>query len=286
MLIPPSLLMIVYGVLSEESIGRMFIAGIVPGLVLAGAFCLMIVAMATWLPGRLFVSGADRPAAPDHAETWGSAARKAAPIAGLVGLVLGGLYSGFFTPTEAGAVGALAALAVALARRSLDLGRFWRTIIETGHIAVCVLFLIMAATLYSRMLALSGLPGEITEVVGALGLGTYGFLAVYLLIIVLLGCLIDSVSIMLIMLPIALPIATALGIDLVWFGVLTVVAVEIGLITPPFGISVFTVKATLNDPRVTLHDIFAGVAPFVLCMMGVLAVLVAFPGLSTWLARM
>jgi C4-dicarboxylate transporter, DctM subunit len=284
MLIPPSLLMIIYGVLAEESIGRMFIAGLVPGILLAIGFCVMIVVMAYVTPEKV-----GRPEAlvdVPSTETLGSAARKFLPIASLVVLVLGGLYGGLFTPTEAGAVGAAGALVIALLRRRLTWPKFWSVLVETGFVSVSVLFLILAAMLYSRMLALTGMPGAVTDLITDLGLGPWGFLLGYIAIVILLGCIIDSVSIMLIMLPIALPVARAFGMDIVWFGVITVVAVEIGLLTPPFGVSVYTVKSALNDPRIGIRDIFAGAFPFVLAMVVVLAILVAFPGLSTWLAYM
>jgi C4-dicarboxylate transporter, DctM subunit len=286
MLIPPSLLMIIYGVLAEESIGRMFIAGIVPGLLLALGFGIAIVAMAYLKPAlvgsREALEGLQDD---DGGETAASALRKFVPIALLVALVLGGLYGGFFTPTEAGAVGAAGAFVVALVKRRLTLSKLWQVLVETGFVSVSVLFLIIAASLYSRMLALTGMPGAVTGAIGDLGFGLWGFLILYVLIVIALGCIIDSVSIMLIMLPIVLPIARAFGIDIVWFGVITVVAVEIGLLTPPFGVSVYTVKAALNDPRIGIKDIFAGAAPFVLTMVVVLAVLMAFPSLSTALAR-
>ncbi len=284
MLIPPSLLMIIYGVLSEQSIGRMFIAGIIPGIVLAIMFSVMIVTMAHLMPQRLYVArDADHVA--DHTETIGSAIIKAIPIVALIGVVLGGLYGGLFTPTEAGAAGAAGALIIALVRRTLGPRQFWRVLVETGQVTVSVLFLVMAASLYSRMLALTGLPATVATAITTLGLELYGFLGVYVLVVLGLGCIIDSVSIMLIMLPIVLPIATQFGMDLVWFGVVTVVAVEIGLITPPFGISVYTVKATLNNPNITIRDIFAGSFPFVLCMAAVLVILIIFPSLSTMLVR-
>lgn len=284
MLIPPSLLMIIYGVLAEESIGRMFIAGVIPGIILAIGFGLLIVGMAYLRPAMIMTQGAeaDRIALPQ--ESWRSATLKFVPILILITLVLGGLYGGFFTPTEAGAVGAAGALVIALARRRLNWQKLWNVLVETGYVSVSVLFLIIAASLYSRMLALTGMPAAVTEGITHLGLGSWGFLAAYVLIVVALGCIIDSVSIMLIMLPIVLPIARGFGMDVVWFGVVTVVAVEIGLLTPPFGVSVYTVKSALNDPRITIRDIFAGSFPFVLMMAAVLLVLVAFPPLSTWLA--
>ncbi len=286
MLIPPSLLMIIYGVLAEESVGRMFIAGIIPGIVLAAGFGLLIVGMAYLRPGMIMENPADIARSDGHHETWRSATLKFLPILVLITLVLGGLYGGLFTPTEAGAVGAAGALAIALLRRRLDWKKLWNVLTETGYVSVSVLFLIISAMLYSRMLALTGMPAAVTEGITGMGWGPYGFLVAYLAIVIALGCIIDSVSIMLIMLPIVLPIARSFGMDIIWFGVVTVVAVEIGLLTPPFGVSVYTVKSALNDPRITIRDIFAGSLPFVLAMVLVLALLVAFPGLSTWLARM
>lgn len=283
MLIPPSLLMIVYGVIAEESIGRMFIAGLLPGVMLALGFAALIVGMAYLLPAKVGSEAALTRI--ESTETPATAALKILPIAALILLVLGGLYGGLFTPTEAGAVGAAGAFAIALLRRQLGWRRLWNVLVETGYVSVSVLFLILAASLYSRMLALTGMPGAVTEAITTLGLGPWGFLAAYVAIVIALGCIIDSVSIMLIMLPIVLPIARAFGMDIVWFGVVTVVAVEIGLLTPPFGVSVYTVKAALNDPRITIKDIFAGTMPFVAAMIVVLALLIAFPALSTALAR-
>lgn len=277
MLIPPSLLMIIYGVLAEVSIGRLFIAGVVPGLIMAAAFMAMIWLMARFRPGLVHEVG-NRP--PPQPETAATLAQKSVPILALIALVLGGLYSGFFTPTEAGAVGAFGALTIALVRRRLDLPRFWRILVETGFVSVGILFLLIAASMYSRMLAMAGVPAAIGDLITGAGLGIYGFLLVYVLCVVALGCIIDSSSILLIVTPIAVPIATAFGMDLIHFGIITVIAVEIGLLTPPFGLSVFAVKATLNDPRIGLETIFAGSMPFVLAMLAVLVLLVAFPGLA------
>ncbi|XKE46868.1 TRAP transporter large permease [Halomonas organivorans] len=286
MLIPPSLLLIIYGVLAEESIGRLFIAGIIPGLLLAGCFCLLIVVLARFFPG--FVGNADsleRHSDEPSAETLASLLKKGAPILALILLVLGGIYSGVFTPMEAGAVGALGAFIMTLLRGKLSPSRFWRVLVETGHVAVSVLFLIIAASLYSRMLAMSGVPEQITSMMIGSGLGAVGFVLLYLLVILLLGCVLDSVSILLIMVPIALPISASFGMDPTWFGIITVVAVEIGLITPPFGLSVYTVKASLDDQSIALKEVFVGVIPFVLCMLFVLLILAAFPWLSLVLAR-
>ena len=276
MLIPPSLLMILYAFLSEQSVGAMFLAGVMPGLVLAIAFSVAIVAMAWLFPG--YVGGTAAMNVPGMALR--EAAVKVAPVLLLIFVVLGGIYGGIFTATDAGAVGALGALALALTKRRLTPSIFWKVLVETGRISVSVLFLIIAANLYSRMLTLSGLPQFIVEWMAGLGFGVAGFLAVFIAIVLFLGCIIDSASIMLIVLPLMLPVAKTLGIDLVWFGVITVIAVEIGLLTPPFGISVYVVKSTLNDARITLWDIFAGTQPFTLIMFVVLLLIIAFPGIA------
>jgi len=289
MMIPPSLLMIIYGVLAEQSIGKLFIAGVIPGFLLALAFAVMIVLMATFTPAKVFdlqKLEALRQTQ-DTLPRMGAAvmAGKLVPIALLVALVLGGLYSGFFTPTEAGGIGAFGALLIAGARRRLGTGNLWKVLHETGSVSVGILVLLVAASFYSRMLSVAGVPVAIAELVRDAGLGPYGFLLLYVGIVLFLGMILDSSSILLIMTPIAAPIAAQMGFDLIHFGVITVLAVEIGLLTPPFGISIFTVKATLNDPKVSVESIFAGAMPFVGVMLLVLLLVALLPVLSLALVR-
>ena len=280
MLIPPSLLMIVYGVLAEVSIGKMFIAGVIPGIIIALGFSVMIWVYATFFPERI-MSRAAQPELSQRAMPAGEMALKSLPILALVVLILGGLYTGFFTPTEAGAVGAAGALLLALARGRLDWPKFWRVLRETGLVSAAILFLLIAAGLYSRMLSMAGVPQAIGDMVEHLGLGPYGFLLVFVIIILLMGMILDSTSILLIMVPIGAPIAQAMGFDLIHFGIVAIIAVEMGLLTPPFGISVFTVKATLNDPKVGIEQIFAGAMPFVVVMGIALLLIAAVPWLAT-----
>jgi len=289
MMIPPSLLMIIYGVLAEQSIGKLFIAGVIPGFLLALAFAVMIVLMATFTPAKVFdlqKLEALRQTQ-DTLPRMGAAvmAGKLVPIVLLVALVLGGLYSGFFTPTEAGGIGAFGALLIAGARRQLGTGNLWKVLHETGSVSVGILVLLVAASFYSRMLSVAGVPVAIAELVRDAGLGPYGFLLLYVGIVLFLGMILDSSSILLIMTPIAAPIAAQMGFDLIHFGVITVLAVEIGLLTPPFGISIFTVKATLNDPKVSVESIFAGAMPFVGVMLLVLLLVALLPVLSLALVR-
>ena len=206
---------------------------------------------------------------------------KLLPIVLLIVAVLGGIYAGIFTATEAGAVGALLALLTAAVRRKLSWRGFWGVLVETGHVTVSVSFLIICANIYTRMLAMSGTPQALVGWMAAAGLGVVAFMLLYLLLILLLGTIIDSSSILLIVLPLMLPIAQQFGLNLIWFGVVTVVAVEVGLLTPPFGLSVYVIKSTLGDTvDITLGDIFRGAAPFTLTMLTVLGLLVAFPQLS------
>jgi C4-dicarboxylate transporter, DctM subunit len=282
MLIPPSLLLILYGIIAEVSIGDLFTAGIVPGVVLAALFAIMIWILATFFPRFVMAAATSgRPAATQHPPL--VLLTKMIPITLLILVVLGGIYGGIFTPTEAGAVGALGAMLLAMARRTLNLKSLWAILIETGHVTASILFLLVAAHLYATMLALSGLPDFLGTWMRESGLGFYGILWVYLVVIIVLGCILDSASIMLILLPLILPIVSGLNVDLVWFGVLTVVAIEIGLLTPPLGVAVFVVKNNLQDDRISVNDIFAGAAPFAFTMFLLVLLLIAAPKMATML---
>lgn len=281
MLIPPSLLLIIFGLLAEKSIGDLFIAGIVPGLVLAAAFCLMIMLYAYLAPDKVqALTGAHTQKQRKDDLTIAQAMLSLLPMIGLVLLVMGGIYAGWFTPTESGAVGALGALLLAVARRRLTFATTWRVLIETGYVTVSILFLIIAANIYSRLLALSGMPQALDAWVTASQFGFYHLLFIYVLIIVAMGTLIDGVSIMLIMVPMFLPPLQSYGVNMIWFGIVTVIAVEIGLLTPPFGLSVFVIKSTLADKRITLNDIFAGAAPYAVVMFLVLLLIIFVPGIA------
>lgn len=285
MLIPPSLLMILYGFLSNQSVGDMFTAGIVPGLMLALAYGLGILAMATFRPDLVFEGGVAREIPDGDLMPVPELLAKLLPSITMIVLVLGGLYAGFFTATEAGAVGAALALLIALVKGKVTRESLWGVLTETGHVTVAVSFLIICASIYTRMLAMSGMPQFLVETMAQAGLGRTAFLMLYVGIVIALGTIIDSSSIMLIVLPLMLPIAEQFGMNLVWFGVITVVAVEIGLLTPPFGLSVFVIKSTLNDPRISLGDIFRGTAPFTLIMLAVLVLLLVFPQISLVLLK-
>jgi C4-dicarboxylate transporter DctM subunit len=276
MLIPPSLLLIIYGFVAEQSVGLLFLAAVIPGIILATAFGLAIVGMAHFWPSYV----GNPSDGGDVDIKIGEAAKMVLPVFILIVAVLGGIYGGIFTPVEAGAVGAAGALIIATLKRRLTWEKLWRVLLETGHTTVSVLFLILAANIYGRMLALSGLPQSVGELIGSMNLGFLGFMALYILLVVILGMFLDSISIMLIVLPLVLPIVQAFGGDLIWFGIITVIAVEMGLLTPPLGIAVYVVKSTITDASITLNQIFAGAFPYVVIMFIVTILLVIFPQLS------
>ncbi len=277
MLIPPSLLLILYGVLTEQSIGDLFLAGILPGLLLAFMFALGVIGMATFMPG--FTGRPEPGTGPRFTPL--QLLVKIVPIALLIGLVLGGIYAGFFTPVEAGAIGAIGALVLGLAKGTLPPKALWRVLVDTGLVTASVCFLIIAAQMYSRMLAFSGVPSGFGGYVVAADIGFWGVMFAYLAVVIVMGMILDSSSILLILVPLMLPVLGPFDVDLIWFGIVTVIAVEVGLLTPPFGISVYVIKSVIDDPAVTLWDIFAGAAPFALIMIVVLGLVLAFPALAT-----
>ena len=281
MIIPPSAMLIIYSFVAEQSVGDMFLAGVVPGLMLAVAYVAAI-----WGMGRLFpkfVGG--RPAADYERMPRREIASKTIPTLALITIVLGGIYTGWMTPVEAGAAGALAGLVIALMRRSMDWKGFWQVLIETGHITATILFLITAASIYSRMLGLAGLPNELGTYMSDSQATFFQIMLIYVLLMLFLGTLLDTASIILIVVPLFLPLIEPMGLSLVWFGIVTVVGAEIGLLTPPLGISCFVIKASLNDDRISLKDVFLGALPFAAVMLVVLVLLIVFPQLSLFILR-
>lgn len=280
MLIPPSLLMIVFGVLANTSIGDLFTAGILPGALLALAFSVCIFALATWRPSFVFSKGSALTMHGDEDVSPYVLVLKMLPILILILIVLGGIYGGFFTPTEAGGAGALAAFIIGVIRREITLKIFWEVAIEAGKVTAAICFLLIAAQLYSQMLTFSGLPYAVGQWLQSAQLGFVIVLFGYLVTVLILGCFLDSLSIMLILLPFVLPVLNGFGVNLVWFGLITIVAIEIGLLTPPLGMSAFVVKANLGGAKITTWQIFMGTMPMTITMGLFLLVVVFFPSIS------
>jgi len=279
MIIPPSAMLIIYSFVAEQSVGDMFLAGVVPGIMLAAAYIGAIWFMGKFFPN--FVGG--RPASDYERMPWKEIASKTLPTLALITIVLGGIYTGWMTPVEAGAAGSLAGLVIAMLRRSMSLKDFWQVLIETGHITATILFLITAASIYSRMLGLAGLPNQLGEFMSNSNAALFQIMVLYVLLMLFLGTLLDTASIILIVVPLFLPLIEPMGLSLVWFGIVTVVGAEIGLLTPPLGISCFVIKASLDDPRISLKDVFLGALPFAAVMLVVLIILIAYPQLSLFI---
>ena len=280
MLIPPSVMLILYAIITEQSVGHMFIAGVIPGLLLAMAFGIAILSMATFLP-KMVMSNAPGETGDDEPVLNGMRIlRMVFPVFLLVGIVLGGIYTGWFTATEAGAAGAVGALIVAFVKKRLSPKRLWKVLIETGHITASILLLLIAASMYSRMLGIAGLPTTFSEWIQYQNLGFAGIMIIYVILLILMGTILDTVSIILIIVPLFLPILEPLDIHLVWFGIVTVIGAEIGLLTPPLGVSCFVIHSSLNDPEIKLSDVFIGAFPFALIMLLVLLLVIIFPSLS------
>lgn len=285
MLIPPSVLLIIYALIAEQSVGDMFIAGVGPGLLLTAAYCGLILFMAYVLPTRVLnPAGIARlgegTSGDDEELSFRDVIAKLFPIVVLVLVVLGGIYAGLYTPTEAGAAGAFVALLFALWRRVLTPRRMWNILVETGDITATLLFLLVAAHMYSSMLGVSGLPTQLGNWVSELNASLAMLLLIYVIIILILGTIIDSGSIILIMVPLFLTILTPYDINLVWFGIVTIIAVEIGLLTPPLGLAVYVIKSTLQNENFSLADIFIGAAPYAVTMLIVLVLVLLFPDIS------
>lgn len=281
MLIPPSVLFIIYGMTAEQSIGKLFVAGIIPGLILSGMYSILIIGMCMWKPeigGRGAAQLAD---AHDDNEKALKVMIQALPVVALVVLVLGGIWGGLFTPTEASAVGALGAMLVGLMKK-LSLKKIKEVLLETAATTSAILLLLIAAQMYSRMLAMSGLIAELGNAVANSGVASWVVMTCLFILLLVLGCILDSVSILLLTVPLILPIAAKLGWDLIWLGVVMVIVTEMGLLTPPFGMVVFSVKATIGD-AVKLEDIFRGSMPFLAVMFIFSLIVIAFPILSTYL---
>ncbi len=283
MLIPPSVLMIVWGVLTQESISRLFLAGVIPGLALAGMYALFCIGYALWRPEA--VGASKRGAAATQVDLPPMTTSEIVGSAGsvvLIALVLGGIWSGLFTPTEGAGVGALLALVLALVK-GMRWNDFLAVVRDTGKAAAPIMCLLIFAQMYSRLLALSGVGGAIQASVAGLSLEPGAIILIMVLVWFVLGMFIDSVSIILLTVPIFVPIATSLGLDPIAFAIIGIVAIEAGIITPPFGLVVFTVKGCVNDPDVSLGQIFRGAIPYWVMLLVLCATVYFVPSMATFL---
>lgn len=289
MLIPPSVLMIVWGVLTEQAIGQLFIAGIIPGFIVVGVYTLYIVWKAKTDPAAV---GEDQDNIDRMALTMSvdddeikRVFRSTMMVAALIVFVLGGIWLGAFTPTEGAGVGAAAGLVLALSK-GMRLKELFEVVLSVGRTSAPLLLLLVMAQLYSRVLSMTGITGAAKQLFLGSGMGMYEVLAVMVLIWFILGCIIDSISIILLTVPDFYPVAMALGFDPLAFAIMGIIAIETGLLTPPFGILVFTVKAALPEEDVSVGEIFKASVPFWICLLVTIVILAVFPQTATWLPNL
>ena len=274
-MIPPSTIMVIYGIITETNIGKLFAAGVIPGLLTA--FLMMI--------GIAIITARDPSHAPPGERTswpgrW-KALRGIWGVALLVVVVLGGIYGGLFTATEGAGFGAAGAFLFALARRRLTWRILYQVLVESARTTAMLFTLLIAATIFANFVNFTSMPGDLKEWITHLGLSPIMIIAAMMFIYVVLGTVMEELTMVLLTIPLFFPIVTALGFDPVWFGVLIVMIVQIGLISPPVGMNLFVLNSLL--PSVGLGNIFRGCWPFVLVMIFVLGLLIWFPGLSLWL---
>ena len=276
---PPSTVLAVYGIITEQDIGKLFIAGILPG-VLAVAMYITTVSAIGWLrPG--FLPAGERT---ETAERLASMRDIWAPLALFV-FVIGGLYGGLFTPTEAGGMGAGGAFLIGVLRGQLSLSDIRASLLQATRTAAAVFTVLIGALLFGYFLTITQTPQTVTEFLTGLGVGRYGVLALIMLMYLVLGCLMDAMAMIILTVPIIFPVIKALGFDPIWFGVIIVMTVELGLIHPPVGMNVFVIKSVVKD--VSFATIFVGVLPFIVTDLVRLVILIAFPTIALYLpARM
>ncbi len=274
-MIPPSTVFAVYGLITEQDVGKLFVAGIIPGVLAIVMYMATISVIGILRPGVL-------PAGQRH--TWRERLDGIKEIWAttlLFAFVIGGIYGGMFTATEAAAMGAGGAFLIGLARRRLSREDVLRSLLEATRTTAAVFTVLIGALLFGYFLTITQTPQKITEFLGALGLGRYGILAIIMLMYLVLGCLMDALAMIILTIPIIFPLIKSLGFDPIWFGVLVVMTVELGLIHPPVGMNIFVIKSVIDDVKIS--TIFYGVLPFIITDIIRLIILIMFPVIALWL---
>ena len=274
-LIPPSIPMIIYGVITEVSIGKLFIAGIIPGIILSFILCLAI-ALAVKIKPDL----APRVDAVSWSERISSLKHVWAFIV-LALSIIGSIYAGIATPTESAAIGATLSVVIALIYRRLTVKAIHGALLRTVTVTAMIMFLVIGGNIFAFLLSTLSIPQYVTETITALSVSKWAIMIIINIILLIMGCLLDPMAIMVIVLPIIFPIVTQLGFDPVWFGIVVTINVEMGMITPPVGLNLFILKGSV--PGIKMNDIVGGALPFLLLLMLGLAIIMVFPPLAIWL---
>ena len=277
LLIPPSVFMIVWAILTEQSVGKWFAAGVFPGLLLALLYAVYCMVYAKLRPSAAPEMASDQQVRLTRGQIGGSLG-----VGVLIAVTLGGIWFGYFTPTEGSAVGLVGSAILAWAKGMRGRGVF-NAFVEAGRTVTPIMLLLLTATIYSKLIALNGIPQEVQALLESMGLGTGGTLLFMVAVWFVLGAMIDSISIMLLTVPIFWPVAQALGIDPIMFALIGILVIEAGVLTPPFGIGVFVVKAAIPDRNIKVSEIFMGSVPYWVLILFLAWLIYVWPPLATWL---
>jgi tripartite ATP-independent transporter DctM subunit len=274
-MIPPSTVLAIYGIITEQDIGKLFIAGVIPGILAVIMYAATVSIIGWTKPGFL-------PAGPKS--SWSERVESIKGVWAtllLFAFVIGGLYGGMFTATEAAGAGAGGAFIIGVARRRLSGKQILQCLLETTRTTAAVFTILIGALLFGYFLTITQTPQKVTAFLTGLGIGNYGVLTLILIMYLLLGCLMDALAIVILTVPIIFPLIKEMGFDPIWFGIIIVMTVELGLIHPPVGMNIFVIKSVLEDIKIS--TIFIGVIPFIITDLIRLVILVIFPALATWL---
>ena len=274
-LIPPSVIMVIYALAAEESVPMLFAAGMIPGVILAFLFLAVV-----WVMVRLRPEWAPEGPRMPFGERI-KAVLSMWKLVLLFGLAVGGIYTGWFSPTEAAGIASFAAIVIAFATRQLSWRGLYECLMETLRTTAMLMFIIVGAWIFAYFVVQTRLPVGLIDLIKHFDLAPWAVIMMILVFYIVLGCVLDAVAIILVTVPVFLPVATAMGYDSVWYGILMVVVVEIGLITPPVGLNIFVMRAQL--PEVPLTTMFAGIAPFLVADGILIALLLLFPQIALWL---
>jgi C4-dicarboxylate transporter DctM subunit len=274
-MIPPSTVLAIYGIITEQDIGKLFIAGVIPGILAVIMYAGTVSVIGWWKPG--FLPSGPRSSWSERVDSikgvWATLL--------LFGFVIGGLYGGMFTATEAAGAGAGGAFIIGVVRGRLNGKQILQCLLETTRTTAAVFTILIGALLFGYFLTITQTPQKVTEFLTGLGIGNYGVLTLILIMYLLLGCLMDALAIVILTVPIIFPLIKEMGFDPIWFGIIIVMTVELGLIHPPVGMNIFVIKSVLEDIKIS--TIFIGVIPFIITDLIRLVILVIFPALATWL---
>ncbi|HEX6002207.1 MAG TPA: TRAP transporter large permease [Hyphomicrobiaceae bacterium] len=274
-MIPPSTVLAVYGIISEQDIGKLFIAGVIPGFIAVGMYMVTITIIG-WLRPDYLPAGKRAPWRERFAamrDVWATAL--------LFLFVIGGIYGGLFTPTEAAGMGAVGAFIIGVVRRRLGGKEILQSLLEATRTTAAVFTVLIGALLFGYFLTITQVPQKVTEALVGLGIGRYGVLALIMVMYLVLGTLMDALAMIILTVPIVFPVIKELGFDPIWFGIIVVMVAELGLIHPPVGMNIFVIKSVVED--VKMSTIFYGVLPFIITDLLRLLLLIAFPILALWL---